>query len=278
MTSMARTRPRRWRALLPLACSAVVVRSCLLLSLSLSCLCRGVAAQSPADQEAKRIVDHVDRMLRGNSSHGTVEMSVTTRDWERVTRMTIWSDGTDKVLIRVELPRKDAGTATLRASGNIWNYLPNIDRTIRVPTSMMMAAWMGSHFTNDDLVKESRLIRDYDIRTTFSGAREGTDVYEFALTPKADAPVVWGRIVYLVRKSDLMPLWARFYGEDGALKRTLTFSDFRTMGGRLVPSRLRMEPHDKPGDYTELHYLSLQFDLAIPARTFSLNALRGTGS
>lgn len=242
-------------------------------------VCSGLAVSAsqeglPDAQEARRIIDHVDRMLRGESSRGNVEMSVLTPEWKRVTRMTIWSEGTDKVLIRVEQPKKDEGTATLRASGNIWNYLPKIDRVIRVPTSMMMAAWMGSHFTNDDLVKESRLVRDYDIQATFAGPREGTEVYEFLLTPKPEAPVVWGRIAYVVRKGDLMPVLARFYGEDGALRRTATFSDYRTMGGRLVPSRMRMTPEDSPDDGTELHYLSLEFNVAIPARTFSLNALK----
>ncbi len=246
-------------------------------------LCTVSSAAPPQERdssaaEARRIVDHVDRMLRGNSSRAVVEMAVVTRDWQRVTRMTISSAGTENVLIRVQLPRKDEGTATLRTGGSIWNYLPNIDRVIRVPTSMMMAAWMGSHFTNDDLVKESRLIRDYDIRTTFEGVSEGTEFHEFLLTPKPAAPVVWGHITYRVRKADLMPIWAKFYGDDGVLKRTLVFSEYTRMGGRLVPSRLRMTPQDEPGSHTELHYLSLAFDVPMPARSFSLSALRGADS
>lgn len=248
----------------------------LLILVSASLAGQAPQGHGPDQQEASRIIDHVDRMLRGDSSRGSVEMSVVTPEWKRVTRMTISSQGTDKVLIHVDLPKKDHGTATLRTGGNIWNYLPKIDRVIRVPMSMMMAAWMGSHFTNDDLVKESRLVRDYSIATTFEGPRNGAEVYEFLLTPKPEAPVVWGRIVYLIRKGDLMPIWAKFYGEDGVLKRTATFSDYRMMGGRMVPSRMRMTPEGKPGDYTELHYLSLEFNLAIPARTFLLNALKGS--
>ncbi len=281
MNLIAAGRPERaTRALEPL--SPVRLRSAGLALLSILALA-GLAVPAPQDglpdaQESRRIIDHVDRMLRGDSSRGSVEMSVMTPEWKRVTRMTICSEGTDKVLIRVEQPKKDEGTATLRATGNIWNYLPKIDRVIRVPTSMMMASWMGSHFTNDDLVKESRLVRDYEIAATFAGLRDGSEVYEFLLTPKPEAPVVWGRIVYVVRKGDLMPVLTRFYGEDGALRRTATFSDYRTMGGRLVPSRMRMTPEDSPNDGTELHYLSLEFNIAIPARTFSLNALKGPGA
>ena len=110
---------------------------------------------SPAE-----IIDKVDQMLRGDSSQGRVEMAVVTRRWKRNVMMEIWSEGTDKALIKVLQPKKEAGMTTLKVGSDMWNYLPKIDRTIRIPTSMMMASWMGSHFTNDDLVKESRLIRN----------------------------------------------------------------------------------------------------------------------
>jgi outer membrane lipoprotein-sorting protein len=188
--------------------------------------------------------------------------------------LAIWSEGTDKVLVKVLAPKKEAGTATLKTGSDIWNYLPKIDRTIRIPTSMMMASWMGSHYTNDDLVKESRLVRDYETKLSFEGVREGEEVYEFTLTPLPRAPVVWGRIVMEVRKRDLMPLRARYFSEDGRLKRTLIFSRFREMGGRLVPSVMRMTPEDKPGEYTEIRYTELKFDVTLPPDTFSLAALR----
>ena len=138
----------------------------------------------------------------------------------------------------------------------------------------MMSSWMGSHFTNDDLVKESRMIRDYDIELSFDGDRDGVAVYEFVLIPRPEAPVVWGKIVQEVRQDDLMPTWARYYDEDGELKRVFTFHDFQQKGGRLVPTRLKMSPTDKSGEYTEVTYKALRFDIEIPGRTFSLSALR----
>jgi hypothetical protein len=224
--------------------------------------------------DAREIIDRVDQMLRGNSSVGRMEMTVATRRWRRDMTLDIWSEGTDKVLVKVLEPKKEAGTATLKVGSDIWNYLPKIDRTIRIPTSMMMASWMGSHFTNDDLVKESRLIRDYDIRLSFDGLRAGVEVYEFTLTPLPKAPVVWGKILMEVRKKDLMPTWAKYYSEDGEPKRTMTFSAYRTMGGRLVPSVTRMVPQDKPDEFTEIRYTDLKFDIAIPEENFSLAALR----
>lgn len=234
----------------------------------------GPAAGVQLDLRAKEIVDHVDRLLRGDSSYGVAVMSIATKHWKRSKTLEIWSKGAEDALIRILEPEKEAGVTTLKVGSDIWNYLPKIDRTIRVPTSMMMASWMGSHFSNDDLVKESRLIRDYDIRLLFEGKRDQVEVYEFVLTPLPNAPVVWGRIELRVRKTDLMPVWARYYGEDGKLKRTMTFADYKRMGDRLVPTRTRMVPQDKPDEYTEIIYDQLKFDLPIPEGTFSLAALR----
>ena len=138
---------------------------------------------------------------------------------------------------------------------------------------MMMASWMGSHFTNDDLVRESSMSRDYFITISYEGERNGISVYEFALIPKPDAAVVWGKLELEVRQDDLMPTWHRYYDEDGTLIRELTFSEYTLMGGRRVPTRLVMQPYDKPGEQTVIIYDDLAFDVPIQADTFSLRNL-----
>ncbi len=243
----------------------------------LTALMVAVTGEASGQRTAREIIDHVDRIMRGESSYGIATMQVVTENWERDMTMEVWSLGTDHALIRITAPKKEEGTATLRADDEIWNYLPRVDRTIKIPASMMMGAWMGSHFTNDDLVKESRLIDDYDIVISHDGAREGVTVWEFTLTPKPEAPVVWGRIEYQVRQDDMMPTWARYYDEDGALVRTMTFSDYRVMGGRLVPAAMELIPEDKPAERTVVRYSELEFDINIDASFFSLRALRSGG-
>ena len=241
--------------------------------LVLVCMASGQGFQDE-EIDAKEIIDRVDRLLRGDSSFAIAEMSITTKRWQRTKTLELWSEGTEKALIRITKPKKEEGVATLKVGSDIWNYLPKIDRTIRIPTSMMMASWMGSHFTNDDLVRESRLIRDYDIKVSHIGSQDGVDVYEFVLLPLPEAAVVWGRIEYRVRKSDLMPLWAKYYGEDGALKRTMRFTEFKKLGGRLVPTLMTLTPEDEPEESTEIRYLELEFDPDLPENTFSLSTLR----
>jgi len=225
------------------------------------------------DQRARDIVDQVDRLLRGKSSVGTVTMEISTTDWQRTLSLQIWSLGTENALVRVTKPEKEAGTATLKVKNNIWHYLPKVNRTIKIPSSMMMASWMGSHFTNDDLVKESRLIRDYSITISFEGERNGVAVYEFTLTPNPDAAVVWGKVIIEVRQADLMPAWERYEDEHGVLVRELTFSAYKTMGSRLIPTRMEMRPADKPGERTVITYDNLTFDAPLSEDTFSLRNL-----
>jgi hypothetical protein len=158
---------------------------------------------------------------------------------------------------------------------DIWNYLPRVDRTIKVPGSGMGGSWMGSHFTYDDLVRESSMVDDYEIEVSFEGERDGTEIWEFTLVPLPEAPVVWGRLELEVRKSDRMPLESRYFDDRGELARTMTFSNFRTMDGRLVPTELSMRPEDKPEERTTLLYEDLEFETGLSESFFSLQRLRG---
>ena len=231
-------------------------------------------ATAHAQESARDIIERVDRILRGDSSRGVATMEVVTEHWERQITMELWSLGTDYSLVRVRAPAKEAGTATLMADDDIWNYLPKVERTIKIPASMMAGSWMGSHFTNDDLVKESQLVDDYDIEVAFDGDRDGVTVWEFRLTPKPEAAVVWGHLEFQVRQDDDMPLWARYYDEDGGLARTMIYSEFRALGDRVVPSVMEMHPEDRPGERTTVRYQELEFNIDIGRSFFSLQTLK----
>jgi hypothetical protein len=246
-----------------------MVRGALIAGL-LVCGIVGGTGQAEARQTPEQLVRHVDDLLRGESSHGRVTMEVVTARWTRSMEMEMWSLGRDHSLVRVLSPAREAGTATLKVGRDLWNYLPRVDRTIRVPGGGMGGSWMGSHFTYDDLVRESSLSRDFSVRL----ARDDAEHWELALTPRPEAPVVWSRIELHVRKRDRMPLRALYYDDRGELARTMRFSNFRTMGGRLVPAEMSMQPADKPGERTTLRYSDLTFDIGLQPDFFSLQRLR----
>jgi outer membrane lipoprotein-sorting protein len=240
----------------------------------------GHAAPTDAASEAARvreILDKVDQLWRGSTSEGNMEMEVVTAHWSRTLRMNVFTEGMERSLIRITYPAKEEGVATLKVENNIWNYLPKIKRVTKLPASMMLGSWMGSHFTNDDLVKESRFATDYDTKISFEGERDGTKILELTLHPRPEAPVVWGKIVSIIRAEDCIPLEMTYFDEDGRAVRRLVFSEIREMGGRTIPTVLTMQPLDKPGEMTRVRYLDIAFDVDLDADLFSLRSLQKTG-
>ncbi len=233
------------------------------------------ASAEEGTDKAARILKKMDALWRGASSHGTLSMNIHTAHYSRSMKMEAWSKGKERSFVRILLPLKEKGTATLKSENNIYTYLPKTDRTIRLTSGMMMSGWMGSHFTNDDLVKQSRRFDDYHFTLTFSGERDGTRIEEITLTPKPDAAVVWGKIVLTVRTEDELPVQEAYYDEEMMLVRLLSFFDIKRFGEKTFPSRLKMTPIDKPNEYTELIYETMAFDLPIPDTFFSLATLRG---
>jgi outer membrane lipoprotein-sorting protein len=235
----------------------------------------GMPGVSPAtaDTEVDAIIDKVDKLFRSDNSYSELEMEITTPNWQRTLKMNMWTEGMDKTFIRVTHPRKDAGMATLRIETEMWNYFPKINKVMKVPPSMMMSSWMGSDFTNDDLVKESSLREDYDGRLFVP---EGGDpgVYYIELVPHTDSPIVWGKLIFTVRKDDYMPLKEEFYDEKGQLMRIMEFTDVRDFGGRRIPAVLEMVNLAKEDHKTIIRYNEAKFDIKMRGDTFTLRNLQ----
>ncbi len=237
------------------------------------------ATPSQAQAETKKptleeLLNGVDDVQRGEGSHARVSMHVKTKRWDRTLVMESWSQGEDKSLIKILSPAKEAGTATLMVDDNIWNYLPKVDRTMKVPAAMGSGSWMGSHFTNNDLVRSSRLADDFTYTLKEEPKADGGGHWVIECIPKEDAPVVWGKVVVQVRGSDRIPDEITYWDEDGAVVRTMAFEEVRDIGGRKVPMRMRLTPADEPGEFTEVTYESLEFTADLPASTFTLQSLR----
>jgi len=232
------------------------------------------AGDGRAELTPRQILDKVDDQYRGESAKGKMTMKVVTEHWTREMEMEFYSKGKDKSLARILAPKKEEGTATLRNGDNIWNYLPKVKRVIKVPSSMMGGSWMGSHFTNDDIVKESRMVDDYDFEISFQGERKGVEVIEIKCTPKPNAAVVWGQITVVVRREGYQPIEMVYYDEDLEKARTMIFSDIEDMDGRRIPTTMKVVPADKPDEYTLVRYEKMHFGVNLPDSFFSIRNLQ----
>lgn len=224
-------------------------------------------------QTADEIIYKAENVIKGKSSQGTIEMTVVTPDYERTLKMESWWVGNEKALIVMKSPRKERGNKTLKIGNEMWNYLRNTETTIKVPPSMMLQSWNGSDFTNDDLVRESNLADDYFQEIIAEEELQGQMCWKVQLIPKPDAPVVWGKLYYWVRKSDFLPSVVEYYDEKDKLMRYMVFSEIEMFGNRKMPSKWSMINKTKKGNRTEIKVLEMEFDKKINDKKFSFQEL-----
>ncbi len=225
------------------------------------------------NDEVNAIIKEIDELYRSRTSYSEMEMEIVTPHWQRTLVMYGWSEGMDRTFIRITSPKKEKGVATLRIESEMWNYLPRTNKIIKIPPSMMMSSWMGSDFTNDDLVKEFSLFDDY----TYEFIRPEGALEELVYVnciPREDLPIVWGNIVVAARDKDHIPVWSKYYDEKGVLMRILKYSDIQDFGGRIIPATLEMIPQNKEGHKTVIRYRKLEFDVPLDDDVFTQRHLR----
>ena len=240
--------------------------------LSMLLFCVLAPAQEPTP-DVETIIKKIDQLYRSETSEAEIEMHIVTPNWERTLAMTIWSKGMKKTFIRITAPKKEQGVATLRIGNEMWNYLPKTNKVMKIPPSMMMGSWMGSDFTNDDLVRESSMLDDYTYQFVTPEDASPDHIY-VQLTPKEDSPIVWGKIIAAVQSSDYLPVWQRFYDEKGNLMRVMNFKEIKTFGDKIAPSVMEMTPQNKEGHKTVVRWLNATFDGDIDDKIFTRRNLQ----
>lgn len=231
-----------------------------------------LAQLTAATLTAEEIIARVENLMTGQTASGEMEMIIKTARWERSISMTSWSEGSKKSFIKITAPVRDQGMTFLKLDKEMWQYVPKVERTIKIPPSMMMQSWMGSDFTNDDLVKESSLSEDY----TAAIVSENAVSYWLELLPRPEAAVTWGKLLYQVDKKSFLPERVEFYDEDGILINILIYSAVRQFNDRLFPARWEMLPQeaDKEGHSTTIIVKKMIFNEPLPGDIFSLRALK----
>ncbi len=220
-------------------------------------------------QTAKEVIQKADQLMRANSSYSEVKMTIVKPDWSRTMGLKIWALEPDYALIYVTEPARDKGTVTLKRKNEVWNWIPSAQKIIKIPPSMMMQSWMGSDFTNDDLVKQSSVVDDYTHKFIGDENIGQYNCWKIQLTPKPEAGVVWGKIVTWISKKEYFELKADYYDEDGNIVKTFYGSDPQKMDERKILTHWEMIPVDEPGNKTILDYDKIVFNIKTDQGFFS---------
>jgi outer membrane lipoprotein-sorting protein len=225
-------------------------------------------------QDARSIVQKSLDQVQGLSNYAELKISIIRPSWTRELGIKSWSLGTDYSLLLITSPARDEGTTFLKREDELWNWQPRIERSIKMPPSMLLQSWMGSDFTNDDLVRQSSIVEDYSHKLLKEEAISGRTCYVIELIPKPNAPVVWGKVISWISTIDYLTLKNEFYDEDGFLVNTMIGSEIKRMDDREFPSVMEVFPADDPGNKTRIVYISIDFDIKIDASFFSVQNMR----
>jgi len=227
-----------------------------------------------AESQATALIKRAESHTRGKTFQGELTMTVNRSGQSRQLKMKLWSEGLDKAMVKIFEPKKDRDTGNLRLKFDIWEFIPDIEKLIKIPSSMMLQSWMGSDFTNDDLVKSSSLSRDYDHEIEGQELLNGVKVIKIVCHPKPNAPVVWGKLRIWVRATDAAPLKQEFYDEKNELIKVFEGSQIQLLGSHAFSMHVLMKNLKKADSSTTIDYKNVIFDQAILASTFTQEFLR----
>lgn len=220
-------------------------------------------------QTAIEIVEKSDKVTKGTSSKSEIAITTIRPNWTKEMKMKLWAKGTKYSAMLVTSPAKEKGSVFLKREKEVWNYIPSIERTIKLPPSMMMQNWMGTDMTNDDMVKQSSIVVDYFHEILGTEEIEGLTCWKLQLTPKEDAAVVWGKIIIWIDKIDYMQMKIEFYDEDDFIVNKLLAFNPKQFGKRKLPSKIEYIPVDEEGKKTVIEYLKWEFDIDVPESYFT---------
>jgi outer membrane lipoprotein-sorting protein len=223
---------------------------------------------------AEEIVRKTDANMRGNTLQAEMVIKTIRPTWSREMGVKTWMKGKEYSMILITAPAKDKGVAFLKRKKEVWNWVPTLERSIKLPPSMMSQSWMGTDFTNDDLVKESSVVEDYVHTLLGDTLIRNTDCFIIQMIPKPEAAVVWGKLKMYVDKKNFVEMHMKFYDEDGSLVNIMNSLEIKMMGGRLIPTRVEMIPMDKKNQKTEIVYSNLIFDKPIDEGFFTLQQMK----
>jgi outer membrane lipoprotein-sorting protein len=225
-------------------------------------------------QSAKEIVQKADEKMRGNTMQAEMIIRTIRPSWTREMQCKTWMKGNNLAMIIIQSPAKDKGIGFLKRKKEVWNWMPALERTIKLPPSMMSQNWMGTDFTNDDLVKESSVVEDYNHTITGDTVIQNRNCYIIEMIPKPEAAIVWSKVIICIDKKDFLELHSRFYDEDGQLINTMNSYDIKLMNDRIIPTRFEMIPADKKGQKTEMIYKNIQYNKPIEDNFFSVDKMK----
>lgn len=228
------------------------------------CIALGANANN-ANEWAK----FAEQQMRGDRSQAEITMKIETPNWSRTLEIESDVEGKKLALSTIKSPAKEKGIRTLRIENNMWNYFPKLKRKVAVSSSMLLASWMGSDFTNDDILKASSMAEDYQHSFLPNQKKNATEYRVIENKAKSTAKVMWPKIITYASMKDCLPREYHYFDKENKLKRVLTMDDVKTFDGHKLPTHWEMKPVDDNKKKTTIIYNKMKFKTSFKSDHFT---------
>ncbi|KPK89779.1 hypothetical protein AMJ80_09290 [bacterium SM23_31] len=221
---------------------------------------------------ADEILERIDRNMVSTTVISTATMEIHQRNRVDVKEMKIWGKGKNSSFMEFTAPARDKGTKYLRLEDNLWMYLPNIEKVIKISGHLLRQSMMGSDYSYEDTLDRIKLLEDYTSVLLGEEDFDGRTCYVLELTA-ARKDVTYYRRKIWVDKEYFIGLKSELYAKTGKLLKMMTVHKIEQIQGRHYPTQATMQDLLRKDSRTEFFITGIQFDVDIPDEIFTIRNL-----
>jgi outer membrane lipoprotein-sorting protein len=228
------------------------------------------SAKNPSPEE---ILKAIDRNMQSSTSKSVTRMVIHGKRNSRTVSSVNYASGNDKYYTEYTAPPRDKGTKMLKVGDLLYIYDPGTDRVVQISGNMLKQSVMGSDLSYEDFMEETKLVDAYSAVLEGESTYDGRAVWVLALTAKRN-DLAYHSCKLWVDKERNVVLYQYLYAKSGKLLKSMRASNVTAYGSRWYPRYILFKDELKEGKGTEYYVDSIEFDVSIPASTFTKAMLK----
>lgn len=239
-------------------------------------LCFWLISLSPstaAEIDASELLREIDRNLWSNTKFIEGHLIIDNGRRERTLGFEAWLEGVEKSYSHYNSPPRESGTKMLKIQDKLWMYTPETDRKILIAGHLLRQSMMGSDLSYEDMMEDRKLSQSYSVRLERFENVDGLNSAVLFLQAHDEAITYQTRRLWTDPDKKIV-LREERYAKSGKLLKKVEYLDYIPIKERLFPKKLVFRDMLKDDTHTSYVFDTIQFDVEIPEKYFSLAILK----
>lgn len=215
----------------------------------------------------EEILSSIDRNLNFETRYTRATMTVSKPRRDKIYELETWGRGLDTAATEFHSPRRDAGTKMLKKGGELWMYMPSIERVQKISGHMLRQGMMGSDLSYEDLLQFTQWSTIYTASLNGEEPCGSSQCWSLTLLARS-ADVAYPKRLVWVDQATRIPVRQELYAVSGMLLKTWLMEAPKQFDSRWYPTRMVFEDKLQEGTRTVLEFRDLQFGEGVDEQAF----------